>query len=379
MEGTPRSFMKVIGGPLNDHANAIVATPDGGFVIAGSTTSYGAGRSDVYVVKTSAAGDLMWSRAYGGTNDDEARDVILVEDGGFLVVGRTLNFGPGSWNVYALRLDSQGDTLWTRAYGTAGWDEASAVVRGVEGGFLIGGASNVPAPGGADFEHYFVRIDDDGDTLWTKTLPGGRVEICSTLVRLADGYLAGGTVGAPSGNGPVTTNPRLLRLDLAGRSTASNNLVSFDGSVNDLVPLPDGRLVAVGMQKKGASFENVMHVRSSISTTTISLDTVRAFGREGGNAGLSGALSHDGGLVILGFSRGFGRNSDFYLSRVDTASGAVAWSRAFGGPNDDVGRGLVIARDGGIVMVGSSSSFVDGVNGSDIMLIKTDANGELRE
>ena len=108
----PRSFMKVIGGAMDDEGFALRQTADGGYILAGTTRSLGSGGSDMYLVKTSAGGDVEWSRAYGGALDDGARDVLQLDDGGYLVVGSTLRFVdrgeqqlkgvPDPWRLYAV-------------------------------------------------------------------------------------------------------------------------------------------------------------------------------------------------------------------------------------------------------------------------------------
>ena len=110
----------------------------------------------------------------------------------------------------------------------------------------------------------------------------------------------------------------------------------------------------------------------------IVLGPAATYGPAGNNEGRALSTTADGGVVALGYSDGFARNADFYLVRT-SASGEKLWERAIGGAFDDVGCAIAPTRDGGFILAGTSESFVDGHNGRDIMLVKVDANGELRE
>jgi len=87
-------------------------TPDGGFVVAGYTASYGAGGTDAWVMKLDSSGSIEWQKTYGGTSDDKAMDVLLTDDGGYLVSGETVSFGTGQ-NTWLIKLDSSGNPVYS--------------------------------------------------------------------------------------------------------------------------------------------------------------------------------------------------------------------------------------------------------------------------
>ena len=112
------------GGSGDDYARSVQQTTDGGYIVAGCTMSFGAGYADFYLIKTNSQGDTLWTRTYGGANYDHAYSVQQTSDGGYVVAGYTTSFGAGNYDFYLVKTNSQGDTLWTRTYGGSNWDEA---------------------------------------------------------------------------------------------------------------------------------------------------------------------------------------------------------------------------------------------------------------
>jgi hypothetical protein len=120
-------WTRTYGGSDYDFAYPVQQTADGGYIVAGFTWSFGAGLCDLYLVKTNSQGYVQWTSTYGGSDYDEARSAQQTADGGYIVAGTTISFGAGGGDFYLVKTDSQGDTLWTRTYGGSSWDEAYSV------------------------------------------------------------------------------------------------------------------------------------------------------------------------------------------------------------------------------------------------------------
>lgn len=184
-------WTRTYGGSLNDEGEAVVITADQGCMIAGYTNSYGAGDKDFYLIRTDSSGDTLWTRTYGGAYDDLAWAVAAAPDSGFIVAGRTKSFGSGSWDVWLLRTDAAGDTLWSRTFGGYSWDSGKGVQPTADGGFIVNGYTMSFGSGQSDY--YMLKVNSSGDLLWSRTYGGDHYDNGTCVLQLPDGgYLLGG-------------------------------------------------------------------------------------------------------------------------------------------------------------------------------------------
>ncbi|MFQ5606976.1 MAG: hypothetical protein ACE5GA_03440 [Candidatus Zixiibacteriota bacterium] len=160
-----RSF----GGQVNDRGNGIVSTSDGGFVIVGTTTSFGAVGEDIYVLRTNSVGDsILWQRTFGGAGADRGEAVSATADGGFIISGtKTLGVLSGS-QAYLLKIDGSGALVWDRSYGGSAFEDGSGMALSTDGGYVIVGATTSIGAGSEDL--YLVKTDASG----VLNLPGGQ-------------------------------------------------------------------------------------------------------------------------------------------------------------------------------------------------------------
>src|SRR5437870_1045407 len=112
------TFQKSYGGPLTEYSSAVRQTLDGGYIMAGTTSSYSAGSFDIYVVKTDSLGNMEWTKSFGGAGSDQAGSIEEASDGGYLIIGNTTSFGAGGNDMYVIKTDPSGNMLWSKTYGT---------------------------------------------------------------------------------------------------------------------------------------------------------------------------------------------------------------------------------------------------------------------
>jgi hypothetical protein len=119
-----------------------IAAAAGGYVLAGLTYSFGNGNDDVYLVKVNEDGDEIWAKSYGGTGYDEAFSICADRDKGFVAAGSTTSWGNGGHDVYVMSVDAKGNSLWPAVFGGAGNEAAYCINRNKDGGYIIAGATN---------------------------------------------------------------------------------------------------------------------------------------------------------------------------------------------------------------------------------------------
>ena len=145
--GFGQGFEKTFGGANFDLGYSVQPTSDGGYIITGSTESYGNGDADVYLVKTDANGDSLWTKTFGGASQDYGSSLQLTSDGGYIIAGRT-TYGNGDKDVYLIKTDANGDSLWTKTYGGSSVDFGFLCTQTTDGGYIITGATESFGNGG---------------------------------------------------------------------------------------------------------------------------------------------------------------------------------------------------------------------------------------
>lgn len=141
---------KTYGGTLLDAANSVQQTSDGGYVLAGYTYSFGAGGSDFLLVKTDAAGNEQWNKTYGGTGEDYGFSVVQTLDGGYALAGSTSSFGAGVYDFWLVKTDQFGNAMWNKTYGGIAYDEARSILQMANQGFVLAGWTESFGAGSSD-------------------------------------------------------------------------------------------------------------------------------------------------------------------------------------------------------------------------------------
>lgn len=144
--------------PHLDVGWSVQQTSDGGYIIIGETESLGAGQKDVYFIKTDSHGNTIWTRTYGGEDGDSGHSIQQTSDEGYIIVGSTYSYGSGSIDVYLIKTDENGDTLWTKTCGGADWDFGFSVQLTSDGGYIVVGKTI--SFGAGSFDVYLLKIKE---------------------------------------------------------------------------------------------------------------------------------------------------------------------------------------------------------------------------
>jgi hypothetical protein len=162
-----------------EQAKAMIQTSDGGYAITGFIQSYNAGTSDAYIIKLDSMGKVQWTKAVGGTKNEEGSSIVQTKDGGYAVVGYTSSFGAGGEDIYVVKLDASGNLKWTKTIGGKSDDIGFSVLETNDGGLLIAGSSDSY---NKEYE-YIIKLDEAGNIKWTTGIPGS----ANSIVRAKNG------------------------------------------------------------------------------------------------------------------------------------------------------------------------------------------------
>jgi len=219
-------WTKTIGGPASEAGSSLIQTSDGGYAIAGSTKSFGAGEKDVYVVKLDANGNLQWTKTIGGGDRDEGHSLIQTSDGGYAIAGYTYSFGAGFSDVYVVKLDASGNLQWTKTIGGKSWEAGRSLIQTSDGGYAIAGFTKSFGAGREDV--YVVKLDANGNLQWTRTIGGENEDLGNSLIQTSDGgyVIAGYTESFGAGGRDVY----VVKLDKNGDACCAVSQTSQVGS-----------------------------------------------------------------------------------------------------------------------------------------------------
>jgi hypothetical protein len=362
------TFQRTSGGAGDDRGFSVRQTADGGYIIAGQTSLFEGGNTDVYLIKTDSLGDTLWTRTFGGDADDFSHSVRQTTDGGYIIAGQTSSFGAGNADVYLIKTNSHGDTLWTRTCGGDSYDCGPSVQETADGGYVITGYTRSFGLGQNDV--YLVKTDANGDTMWTRTYGGtGNDAGYSVQQTVDDGYIIAGTTRSPS-----SYDVYLIKTDAGGDTlwTKTYGGTGHERGCSIQQTTDTGYIVVAPTTSFGAESSDVYLIKTDARGDT---QWTKTFGGRSVDQGFSVQQTTDGGYIVGGLTASNGSYpSDVWLIKTN-ADGAALWTRTFGDGPYDEGRSVQQTVDGGYVVAGLTRSF--GVVENDVYLIKTDSLGNV--
>jgi len=351
-------FQKTYGGGGSDWANSVCKTADGGLIMVGSTANFGAVAFDVYAIKTNGEGTIQWTRTFGGSGDDRGLDVKQTFDGGFIISGYTYSFGSGMSDFYLIRLDSIGDSLWTKTYGDSSYDNGVHAIQTSDSGFLITGEHLNPTD--SIFKCCIIKTDSTGNYEWSKIF-GDQVYYSSAVdvIQTSDGdYVVCGI--APG------ANVLLIKFDSSGDTVWTKMYgPTFNPHIKSMIQTHDGGFLLSGSILATPTDRHVFLFKADANGDLMWARTYDGSGAEGESV----KQTNDAGYIVTGSTQSFGPGAkSAYLIKTDS-SGYVQWSKTFGEAGFfQSSHSVEIAVDGGYVLGGISSN-------SNVYLIKTDSSG----
>lgn len=211
-------WAKAIGGVSEDKAATVRQTSDGGFIVAGYTTSFGSVGPDAFVTKTDANGNISWSKTYNGPGGEFITSIRQVADGGYIFTGHAVNFSTTMQDLFLAKTDDEGTVLWSRFF-TNGYNFGNSVEQTTDGGYIITGTASQSSVNGNDV--CLIKTNSNGDTLWTAKFGStGNDEGMSVSQTSDGGYIVAGKTTS------FGTGFYLIKTDAMGNSGCNQESLS---------------------------------------------------------------------------------------------------------------------------------------------------------
>ncbi len=387
----PIEWQRSLGGSERDFANSVQPTADGGYIIAGTTSSsngdvvgYHGGPSDAWVVKLDAVGMLEWQRTFGGPGSDEASAVKQTSDGGYIVAaasnanGGDVTGNHGNWDLWVFKLDMNGVLEWQKSYGGSNEDSGNSVELTGDGGYIIAGETR-SADGDVTNYHgasdcWLVKIDGNGDLQWQHALGGSGYDggFLTAHQNNDGGYVMVGSSG--SADGDVTENQGnsdlwVVKVDDSGQVHWQRSLGgSLDDNGFSILQIADGSYIAAGYSLSNDGDVSGNHGAFDYWVVKLGIDGTlqwqKCLGGTSEDSGLSMQQTSDGGYVLTGWTQsddgqvtGYhgGQFGDAWVVRLDP-DGELLWEKTIGGSATDRAFDIQATADGGYILTGMSNS-----------------------
>jgi hypothetical protein len=364
------NWARTYGGGEHEFARSVQQISDGGYIVAGYSSSFGAGNLDGWVVKLDANGAVLWQNTYGGAQTDYFYSVQQTSDGGYIVAGETYSFGAGSSDIWVLKLDGNGTAEWQKTYGGSQTEYGAAIQQTSDGGYIVGGTTYSFGRGSCNA--WVLKLNENGSMAWQKTYGGTGWELAHSIQQTSDGgYIVGGqtySFGDDHGDAWV------LKLDDEGAVEWEKRYgaVGSEDYARSVQQTSDGGYIVAGMTKSFGA--------ASGDAWVLKLDDEGAVEwekRYGGNGDEHAYFVHEttpvSGYIVAGRTNSFGQGGpDAWLLKL-AGNGAIEWQKTYGSGAHDEAEYVGQTSDNGYVVAGRTYSF--GAGKSDAWILKLDANG----
>lgn len=218
----------------NDNEEILFGGTENGFFNP-TQTEFQTHDADIFIVKTDKNGNKLWSKTYGGDKHDWCKDIIAAPDGGYFVSGSTQSFGAGSFDIFLMKIDENGNELWMKTFGGSAFDYGEKLQMGADGTIFIAGTSASYSLNHKP-DHFIIKTDIEGNEIWAETFGTDQSEYTTGLVATPDsgvvftGWYNAGEIGK--------ADLVFYKLSKEGKTQIISNITPFD-SVSSVVVYPN--------------------------------------------------------------------------------------------------------------------------------------------
>lgn len=363
------TFQKIYSGIDVDYFNDVVPTNDGGYLIAGSTWSSGAGGYDILVLKTDSMGNLQWAKTYGTIDDEMGEDIVKTFANDFIIMGYHLSVINPNGEIILTKIDGSGNLIWSKIYGGINGGGYGSIGRNScdetsDSGYVVTGATS----GTNDNDLLLFKTDQSGNLMWTKSYKVTGEDGGVSVIKTVDGNIV--VVGHAGYDFDIV----LFKVDNSGNLIWSK---LYGGLMDDwataMIENNNGDLIISGGTR---SFTNDDDFYLMKTDSNGSLNTFKVFRGSSGENCNHVQQTQDKGYILTGSTSSFGigvpTSTNAFLLKTDSSFN-FKWFSAFGGVLEDYGYSAFETNDKGYVLAGFTNSF--GLSNYDMYLMKTDSLG----
>ena len=289
-----------------DYAKSIQQTSDGGYIIGGGTRSFNVGVIDYYIIKLDPSGEVQWEKTYGGSQTDMCETIIQTKDGGYMAAGQSWeNILEG--NIYLIKLDPNGNKEWDKTIGGGLEDGAYDIQQTPDRGYIVAGYTRSTTDG--SYKVYIVKTDSDGNVEWSKDFGGGSDDQAFSLEQHRDGYVVAGFTKSHGESSDVY----VLRVDLDGNLVWEKTFGGRDTEevAQSIYRTSDGGYILAGKTNQ--------YTYGSYDVYLLKLDSdgneqwSQVFGGENDDYGYCAIQNSKGGFTVAGQTKSTGFGGDVYI------------------------------------------------------------------
>jgi len=374
------TFEHEIGGKLPDYGISAIETSENGFLILGESNSSTNGSQDIYIQRTDNKGLPIWSKNYGGKYDDYAGGLLRLKENGYIIVGTTENYGTSETpNVYVLRINENGDTIWAKSYGTDFGDYGYSITESDNNDYLITGMTFEYSTG--ERHILLLKIDSNGNQKWIKNIKYSNSYVAAKIINTNDNnYLILAKVPEMAGM-PNCTHLRIIKINNQGDTLWAEKIENRCYLQADCIKSTSDN----GFIISGTSIGKITDKSFSSDIYLIKLNAKgkiewqKQYGGNDYDFGHDVVQTSDFKYLILGETyrnENYDNYKDLILYKVDS-EGETIWSRTFESNEIKLGSSLIETKDFGFLICGTLNNN-DGLKEDEIFLLKVDKEGRLK-
>jgi len=241
--------MESFGGDNLDFARKIVKTDEGNYLLLGETESFGSGKTDVYLVKLDDQGNMLWENFYGGSDDEEAKDIITHPNGYYYIAGSTNSYGSGGADMMLIKVNSDGEQISLETFGNKFYDKAFFLTLSTDNNIILGGYVRDAE---TQVKNSNIRkLTTDGEEVWSESFGGDSTYIATNGVDTEDGLFITGRAVISDNNEDIF----MLKMEMQGNRLWQKNYGDAGmEQASDFVLTSNGNFVLCGFS--GAHGDN---------------------------------------------------------------------------------------------------------------------------